>query len=252
MTLPKSFKRSDNIWYLGGKIRLSKHIVPIIESYIENENTLFIDLFCGGCNIVDKISKTNNKIANDNHKHLVNMWIELQKGWKPSNLEYTKKYYDYVKNNQNKLPSHLVGLVGFHYSYGGKWWGGFAKSRYEDHIQRSVSKTLEQVQLLNDVKFTCYDYKYYSNIKDAVIYCDPPYKKTTQSSTRYNVEFNHEEFWGWCRMMSKNNIVLVSECDVPSDVKVLWQKVHNSNMSQGLSTMTNEKLVLVRQHKRMI
>ena len=220
--------------------------MPIIKAYIKDDNTLFVDLFCGGCNIVDKINTTNNKIANDSHEYLIAMWQSLQDGWFPSRLSYTKEYYDHVKANQETLPKYLVGLVGFHYSYGGKWWGGFARSRYEDHIQRSVSKTLEQTKLLKDVKFTCYDYEHYSYIKNAVIYCDPPYKKTTQASTRYNTKFNHDEFWDWCRMMAKSNIVLVSECDVPDDTEILWEKAHNSNMSQGISNKTNEKLVMMK------
>lgn len=217
-----------------------------MESYIDDENMLFIDLFCGGCNIIDKIKNTNSKIANDSHEYLISMWQNLQDGWFPSELSYTKEYYDYVKSNQNNLPSHLVGLVGFHFSYGGKWWGGFARSRYKDHIERSINKTLEQIKLMDDVEFTCYDYKEYSHIVNSVIYCDPPYRKTTQASTRYNTKFDHDEFWDWCKMMAKNNIILVSECDVPNNVEVLWGKAHNSNMSQGLSSKTNEKLVLVK------
>ena len=236
------------IWYLGGKIRLSKHIVPIIESYIKDEETLFIDMFCGGCNIIDKIQKTNNKIANDNHKFLIEMWLKLIDGWKPNNLVFNKDFYNHVKNNQEKLPSYLVGLVGFHYSYGGKWWGGFAKSRYEDHIERSIKKTLTQSRNMSNVKFTCLDYKKYSHIINAVIYCDPPYKNTTQRSTRYNSNFEHEEFWEWCSFMSRNNIVLVSECELPEniDVEILWEKEHNSNMSYKKETKSSEKLFLIK------
>lgn len=234
------------MWYLGGKIRLSKHIIPIIEQYIEDENMLFIDLFCGGCNIIDKITKTKNKVANDNHKPLISMWKELQDGWRPSDLEYTKEYYNHVKSNQDTLPPHLVGLVGFHYSYGGKWWGGFARSRYEDHIERSINKTIKQIESMNSVKFTCLDYKEYSHIRNAVIYCDPPYKTTTQSSTRYHTKFNHDEFWEWCEEMSEHNVILVSECESPLNVEILWNKKHNSNMSYEKTSKSSEKLFLIK------
>lgn len=175
------------------------------------------------------------------------MWKELQKGWIPNNLDYSKEYYQYIKENQDELPTYLVGLVGFHYSYGGKWWGGFARSRYEDHIERSVNKTLKQVESMKDVKFTCKNYREYSGLKNAVIYCDPPYKKVTQKSTRYNASFNHKEFWEWCKQMSKNNIILVSEYESPlSDIEVLWEKKHNSNMSLKKVQKSNEKLFLVK------
>ena len=194
---------------------------------------------------MDKINKTSNKIANDNHEHLINMWRELQVGWRPSGLEFTREFYDEVKANQDEVPSHVLGLIGFHYSWGGKWWGGFARSRYEDHIQRGLNRTYLQLENLEDVKFTNEDYKFYSDVSGAVIYCDPPYRDVTQKSTGYNTQFNHDGFWDWCRVMAKNNVVLVSECHVPSDVEVVWQKKHNSNMSTGKSTKSNEKLVRV-------
>jgi len=233
---------------LGGKIRLSKHITPIIKSYIKDDKTIFIDLFCGGCNIIDKIDNTKNRIANDSHSFLIEMWKELQSGWQPNKLQFTKEYYTYVKNNQNNLPKYLVGLVGFHYSYGGKWWGGFARSRYDNHIEGSIEKTIKQMSNLIDVEFTCKDYRDYSDIKNAVLYCDPPYANTTQKSTRYDSDdFNHEDFWNWCKEMSKNNVVLVSECDIPQYVEheILWEKVHNSNLSHKAITKSSEKLVKV-------
>jgi DNA adenine methylase len=46
-----------------------------------------------------------------------------------------------------------------------------------------------------------------------LIYCDPPYAKTT----KYSSDFDSSKFWDWVREMSKDNIVLVSECQAPDD-----------------------------------
>ena len=59
---------------MGSKSRIAKYIVPIIQNYIDkNYITKYIEPFCGGCNIIDKI-KCDNKIASDSHKYLIEMF----------------------------------------------------------------------------------------------------------------------------------------------------------------------------------
>ena len=42
--------------YVGSKNRISKDIVSFIQKCIDDNNiTEYYDLFCGGCNIIDKI-----------------------------------------------------------------------------------------------------------------------------------------------------------------------------------------------------
>lgn len=42
--------------YIGSKSKLAKYIVPIIQDYIDkSEKKIFIDIFVGGANIIDKI-----------------------------------------------------------------------------------------------------------------------------------------------------------------------------------------------------
>ena len=51
--------------YMGSKRRFAKYIVPYIQNYIkENNITTFVDIFCGGANLTDKI-KCDKVIAND-------------------------------------------------------------------------------------------------------------------------------------------------------------------------------------------
>lgn len=45
-----------NIKYMGSKSRIAKDIIPIIQKYIDdNEITSYIEPFCGGANVIDKI-----------------------------------------------------------------------------------------------------------------------------------------------------------------------------------------------------
>lgn len=51
--------------YMGSKRRYAKDIVPIIQEYIDkNKITTFVDCFCGGGNLIDKIH-CDTLIAND-------------------------------------------------------------------------------------------------------------------------------------------------------------------------------------------
>ena len=51
--------------YMGSKRKYCKYIVPIIQNYINKYNiTTFIDCFCGGANLADKIN-CKTVICND-------------------------------------------------------------------------------------------------------------------------------------------------------------------------------------------
>ena len=66
------------------------------------------------------------------------------------------------------------------------------------------------------------------DITDSVIYCDPPY----QGTTKYKDDFDHDEFWNWCRKMNgKGNKIYVSEYHAPDDFKCIWQKTINNSLS---------------------
>lgn len=44
--------------YQGSKNRISKYLLPIIHKYIEENNiNTYVELFCGGCNLIDKVRR---------------------------------------------------------------------------------------------------------------------------------------------------------------------------------------------------
>lgn len=68
--------------YMGSKNRLAKDLVPIIQSYI-NENTVgYLEPFVGGANIIDKINH-HNKIGCDIHRYLIALLKALSNGYEP-------------------------------------------------------------------------------------------------------------------------------------------------------------------------
>ena len=194
--------------------------------------TTYIEPFVGGGNMIDKI-KCETKVGIDNNHYLISMWKELQSGWKPP-LHISEEEYYLVRDNKDNYPPHYVALVGFCATFGAKWFDGYARGNKSDGTPRDMSNEairniLKQLPNVMDVEFICDDYRNLKDVKDALIYCDPPYANTT----KYKDNFNHDEFWDWVRKVSKNNIVLVSEYNAPNDFDCIWSKGVNSNIIAG-------------------
>lgn len=101
---------------MGSKSRISKYIIPIIQQRIKDYDIkTYIEPFCGGCNIIDKI-QCDTKIASDNHKYLIEMFKNLnQIQILPEFI--TKEHYSNVRECFNKglttYPYWYIGAIGF-------------------------------------------------------------------------------------------------------------------------------------------
>ena len=79
--------------YIGSKSRLSKELAPIIQSYINSNTKGYIEPFCGGCNMIDKIAH-HTKIGYDIHGELIELLKYAQKNELPETItedEYKEK-----------------------------------------------------------------------------------------------------------------------------------------------------------------
>ena len=195
--------------------------MPLIQSYITEETIGYIEPFVGGANIIDKI-KCDNKIGYDIHKQLIELLKHIQNTVEDLPDTITEEEYKKVKNNKEKYEDWYVGLVGFCASFGSKYFGGYARSkRTKDMSRMGMNNLLKQAPNLEGIKFSCKDFREIKDIKGYVIYCDPPYKNTIKYNKR---GFPYEEFYVWCREMSKHNTVLISEYDMPTDFECIWEK----------------------------
>lgn len=62
---------------MGSKSRIAKHIVQIIQRYIDENNIkCYIEPFCGGLNVIDKV-KCEYKIASDIHRYLIALFKNI-------------------------------------------------------------------------------------------------------------------------------------------------------------------------------
>ena len=206
--------------YLGSKNRLSKHLAPIIQSYVDKGCKGYLEPFVGGANMIDKI-ECNNKIGSDVDKYVIATLQGLQDGVEPPK-EVSRELYDEVKNNKDNYSDFLVGYIGYEMSFGAKWFGGYVKrddKKFHGDIY-SYKSCMKQAPLLKGTSFKCCSYEDYKDLSGYVIYCDPPYAGTTP----YKQKFDYDKFYDWCREVGKRNTILISEYSMPDDFECIWSK----------------------------
>ncbi|WP_333615643.1 DNA adenine methylase [Bacteroides pyogenes] len=246
--------------YMGSKRSIAKDILPIMLDGMDIGD-YFIDAFCGGCNVIDKVPNTINRIANDNNKYLIEMWKMLvTHHWlapKYISRETYKTYrdiYNLLKRSGKDSPSDaLIGWYGFMGSFNGRFFAGYSghdviikggKSR--DYISESINNILTQKENLKGVDFRCGDYDTLTLPSPAqtVIYCDIPYKGTTQYSTSKNFDYN--KFYNWCRKKHSDGYrIFISEYQMPNDFKCVWQRQVTNAINQNITKKPVEKLFTI-------
>ena len=207
--------------YPGNKSKLAQHIMPFIEEALKVfPNGKYIEPFVGGANMIDKV-KHHTRIGYDANKCLIALY-KMAKFF-PEKLKAVKclprEAHKLLKNNRDAYLDWYVAMMGLFPTYSSLWFGSYnedyKKGRFDSGLKSLLKQDLSGIQLIN-----C-DYKNIPIGKGNVFYCDPPYKIFDY----YKMPFNHEEFYDWVRRVSQDNIVLVSEYEMPDDFTCVWQKV---------------------------
>jgi len=218
--------------YFGGKTRICKDVAKIIES-VREPNQTFLSVFTGGGWVESLIQ--NKKICCDKHKYLIAMYQALQNGWEPPS-QLSNEEYQHIKRYKDENPA-LTGFVGFGCSFAGKWFGGYAKdSTNRNYCLNAKNSILKKMNGFKNTTFQCIDYRDLSPI-NSIIYCDPPYKGTTQYDTDEVGKFNHDEFWTIIRKWGEYNTVIISEYDAPNDIECIWKR----NVRLDIRDKNNQK-----------
>ena len=236
--------------YHGGKQRIGKVLAEIIYKTsiaLEDKDLKirgYCEPFCGMLGVyrhtLELFEEHKPRLkykAGDTNKSVILMWKEAQKGWNPDIITtIDKKYFDKLK--YSKKDSAIRGFIGHHCAFGGVYFGGFRPERcLKNNIKKVVNKINDIGYDLENVSFTHGDYKQFSNLKGYIIYCDPPYSiynryYDTDMNQQY---FNHDEFWNWCRKMSKDNIIFISEYKAPDDFILLYSndtKINHNSITK--------------------
>lgn len=247
--------------YHGGKQKSGLKIANIITKYAKKHNIKgYWEPFCGMMGVYQHVIPLfeKNEIdvkyqASDKHKSLIQMWKSLQNGWNPPK-SITKEKYETLK--KKKTASALKGYVGFTFSFGGIYYLGFrgdyGKKRKTVSKPNTESKMKKLGTKFSNVTFKNGSYNTINkNIKDYIIYCDPPYQ-IAQNNLYYGEDmkmfkFNWDKFWKWAEKMSKNNIVIVTEYSAPKSFVAIHN--FNTNNKVGQGHLQREKLFI---HKRYL
>ena len=238
---------------MGSKSRIAKHIVPIIQRYIDENNIKkYYEPFVGGANIIDKID-CPKKIGSDLNKYLIALLKHVAEGgelYETVDKElYDKARTAFNNGDTSEFEDWQVGNIGFIASYNGRWFdGGYAKAgyektkngeRYRDYYREAKDNLLNQAKSLKGIIFQAQDYRE-ANPCGCVIYCDPPYANTKQYANAR--DFDYEEFWQTMRNWSKNNIVLISEQNAPDDFECIWEQEVSRSIKAADKSKSTEKL----------
>lgn len=227
--------------YLGGKSRIASKLALAIN---EVRTGILYEPFCGGLSATVALKP---EYASDLHRPLINTLLAFRGGWLPPE-HISEDEYKAAKLLPPEDPLH--GFCGFALSFGGKWYGGYAREgkRGERNFSRDGIRSIQRkLAAISDTYLTCHDYRETPASPGDTIYCDPPYRGTTRFSG--TEAFDHDTFWAWCRDKAACGInVLVSEYTAPDDVSVLKEFPSRIDLqtSDSRSPLTTEKLFWVR------
>lgn len=210
--------------YHGGKQKVGKEIADMIATALGDEKMNgYCEPFCGMLGVYQHIPSLLGDItylAGDAQESVIKMWSAAQKGWKPP--MYHVSQAEFEKYSADPRSSPEKGFIGHQYAMRGKYF-----KTYMNRNGTSAAQNVVRIaQLLPQVHFTSGNYDQFSTLTNFAIYCDPPYQKQNNyyGEKHDKRAFDHNKFWTWCRKMSKNNIVFVSEYEAPKDFTLIWEE----------------------------
>ena len=185
-------------------------------------------------------SRLSKKILNDKHEYLIEMLRAVQNGYElPDTV--SAEQYRYIREHRDDDKA-LSGFVGFACSFGGKWFGSYARGKDENYAAEGKHSMMRKMQGLQNAEFLCMDYRDVPIPENAVVYADPPYAGTTG----YTVgKFDSAGFWEYMRVLSEKHLVFISEQTAPEDFIPIWTKRYRRNMGNNIINgcfLTAEKL----------
>ena len=225
--------------YMGSKNKYAGHIVPILQqAIIEHNVNTYIECFCGGCNIIDKI-QCENKYAYDRSDTLIALLAQAAENWDGVLKDGTRELWDkgkaYVK--EGVMPEDMtlaeIGAMEFFASFSnGGFPRGYAKNADgRNYFNEAYLNMEKQAPSLKGIHFNCQNYwDLDPSTEGAVIYLDPPYENTKPYGYANQPKMDYTHYWNWVRELSRKNYVFCSEQSAPEDFEVLWtQDVKRTN-----------------------
>lgn len=210
--------------YMGGKHRQGPKIADFVREVLK-PGQWYVEPFCGALGVARRVGHDKMLLA-DGSEALINMWKTLQD---PSiNLPDVVTEEQCRRLNAARDPGDwMTAYAGFGMSFGSKWFGGYARDSRgstQDNVTRSrnlkIATGRKRQATTGNAVFVhrAYDSLYVP--RGSLIYCDPPYAGRTRA---HDCEaFDHDKFWGWCRVqVQAGHTLLITEFTIPDDFVVL-------------------------------
>ena len=271
--------------YVGSKKKISKKIVEIIKQNFGTDKTVY-DVFGGGGAITaELILNDTDVVYNDLDKTITDMFnrvLSQDREWIKT-LIVSRDEFMTIRDKENKTVDDELKLLinsfgnnrkDYLYSKklsdikynlavdilekedvlsGYKKTATYQKNAYKNIDENDRLQQLERLQQLQQVpKTTNEDYHYFSDVKNSILYLDPPYENSETGS--YSSQINHQDFYDWVVQISKNNIVLLSSYEVSDD---RFECVYNFDKAKSTFQIKNkgqrtEKLFMVKESNQRL
>lgn len=183
--------------YMGSKARFTKEILPIILKERKPEQW-YVEPFAGGMNVICEVQ--GNRLANDIHYYLIQMWRELVGG--------------FAGETKTK-----IGTI-------------------RDYQAEAINNVLKQVPKMQGVIFENKPYYELKLPPKSIVYCDPPYEGTSKYKVD-EFDHNFFWNWVR-NISKQGHTVFVSEYNAPADFECVWQKEAKSSLSANGKTGGNK------------
>lgn len=237
------------VQYSGGKSKTAKHLT---EFMLANRGDArgYLEPFVGGGSVFSLMAPHfEAAVANDYSLDLVLLWRALAAGWMPP-TEISEEEYAELRNAE---PSALRAFAGFGCSFGGKWFGGYARSKkcsdsrtlggYASVAARGLENRRAAFSCAKTIRQGDYRSLRPWVGPQILVYCDPPYVNTLGYAAAG--AFDSSTFWQTVREWTGLGAqMFISEYTAPDDMICVWEKPRRMDMASadGSKRIVTEKL----------
>lgn len=230
--------------FQGGKNRLAQEIVQICERD-RKLGEPFWDLCCGSGNIVAAARQDGIRYAVDIVPSLIALLRETAAGRFVPPAELSEETYKQLRDRAKAEPESddpLLAFAGFGCSFGGKWYGGYARQKGYNFAAGSGRALLKKTaKMHNACIFICDDWYNCLDRITGIAYLDPEYAGTTGylAANRLKVA-DPAEFWKRADALCEcARSVFVSEYNAPAHWKEIarWEGYKPLNKGQRIERL---------------
>jgi DNA adenine methylase len=205
--------------YQGGKSRLALKIADAI-----GQVGVYYEPFIGGLSVASRV-QAETYILSDANEALITLYKAWCEGWRPERIDAVE--YARLKDAKDMSDPNTA-FAGFGLSFGGKWFGGWARQSGHDFFDGCINSISKKMARLDgkDVTFIHSDYQDLSIPACSTVYCDPPYANTIDYKAVSS--FDSDAFWDWAK--SQRSRVLVSEYVAPEGWESILDMEHGMRL----------------------